>query len=46
MKTEKGEKDLIVPSVIIEGKMYVGARGVSEGLEKTVKWENGTVTIN
>lgn len=46
MRTADGEKDLIIPSVIIDGRMYVGARGVSEGLDKTVNWENGAVTIN
>lgn len=45
MKADGEEKDLIVPSIIIDGRMYVGARGVSEGLEKTVIWENNTVTI-
>lgn len=46
MKVDKEEKDLIIPSIIIDGRMYVGARGVSEGLGKTVAWENGTVIIN
>lgn len=46
MKVNGQEKDLIIPSVIIDGRMFVGARGVSEGIEKTVLWENTTVTIN
>lgn len=46
MTVGKEIKDLIVPSVIIGGRMYVGARGISEGLGKTVDWENGTVIIN
>ena len=40
------KKDVLVPSVIIDGRMYVGARGVSEGLERTVLWENNKITIN
>lgn len=40
------QKDVLVPSVIIDGRMYVGARGVSEGLNKTVLWENNAITIN
>ncbi len=40
------KKDVLVPSVIIDGKMFVGARGVSEGLNKNVLWENNSITIN
>ena len=46
MKVNGEEKDLYIPSVIIDGRMYVGARGVSEGIEKTVLWNNSAVTIN
>ena len=46
MKVNGTEKNLLVPSVIIDGRMYVGARGVSEGIEKTVLWNNSAVTIN
>ena len=39
------KKDILVPSVIIDNKMYVSARGIAEGLGKTVNWNNGVVTI-
>ena len=39
------KKDILVPSVIIDNKMYVSARGIAEGLGKTVSWNNGVVTI-
>ena len=40
------KKDVLEPSVIIDGKLYVGARGVSEGLNRTVLWENNSIKIN
>ena len=39
------KKDILIPSVIINGKMFVGARGVSEGLQRKVLWQNNSIII-
>ncbi len=46
MYVDGEKKDVLVPSIIIDGRMYVGARGVSEGLERTVLWEDNSIKIN
>lgn len=45
-KINNENKEMIMPTVIINNKLYISARSVFEALGKEVLWKNGKIYIN